>query len=141
RSETYVGSSGYCCVTVWRRPSTFVTKWRVVTAIPRKISGIYNFCQNVSGCIAFSTFVSDRTSKIANFGVTEAGIRGDRRGNIVQHPFRRGIRPVLPEALRQARVDLPGRPGLAAWCKRRIKALQVTLEIGKRAIAFSIRRT
>ena len=42
--------------------------------------------------------------------------------------------------LAPARVDLPGRPGLAARCKRRIKALQVALEIGKRAIAFSVRR-
>jgi len=85
--------------------------------------------------------VSDRTSKIANFGITEAGIRGDRRGNIVQHPFCRVIRPVLPEILRQARVDPPSRRGLAAWRKRRINALYVALEIRKRAIAFSVRRT
>src|SRR4030095_3473641 len=87
------------------------------------------------------TFVSDRISKIANFGVTETGIRRDRHSNIVQYSFCRYIRPVLPKTLRQARIDLPGRPGLAAWCKRRINALQVALEIGKRAIAFSIRRT
>ena len=34
-------------------------KMAVVTAIPRKISGIYNFCQNVSGCIEVCQSLSE----------------------------------------------------------------------------------
>src|SRR6266849_6645849 len=109
RSETYVGSSGYCCVTVWRCPNRFTTKWRVVTAIPRKISGRYNFCQNESGGIAVRqsltytappnwrgncraqhlALVRDRTAEIANLGVTEARITGDSRSHVMQYLFRR----------------------------------------------------